>query len=1074
MRNILILLTVLTLLLASVSFAENSPEPSFQESFQDWLHDLNLDQKDYNLVLKTQSNAYQAAIRKSNVLYEIELGKMGTLQLSSESMVFYSSESGQTYAFPYRELISPFCSLISSTELEKDSSVLSKYAVKFWADVISPSINFQMTWRGFSGSIDINDRDLANRITSFVDDILSDREFSERLLTRYGSVLRILSIPIPDSLEDIRAAWQQERSRFVSDVYSFRLKAEFTFIQDFNGTSFTLFGNIETLYNDVIPFEFTADFTREVWSIHGSVLDSQMQTTLHLYGTNNTWSGSANLFFPGSYANQYSLDIQGEGYQYNAELHIIPPARYNYKSSQPDHTVFRAYANYDPELKKITGQIVQVIENPEPKTKELLALDANLMQDSISASLTFPEQTVEIAFRNSPTALHATADIIQGTVTNHISLILNHFGKQYTVHAVYSVLSNWRLLSNYSIDLNWSSSSFNLEFSLPNHQSFRVRSVYTPEEDGYDLDFYLTSWTRVVEGIKEMDNPVSMKLQKHANGIHLELNNIFQNRNMQDSTVVDFQFDGTEVTKASGSMMRAISPFNTDKICFEYLPSSLELITNDNRIHILKERETEQEIVFRIQQDRKPELLHLTVAFDEAEVGKALLLTLNTPAEEVLTCQIVPVYKSAPASIDESKAIIFHDPVQFFRILMALWQSQSFDMTANDPEKSETTRKELSSPDPESMRTVLVRGYSSIITVQTEVADNTIKALTISAPDEDPGHGKWIEEPEFAEQFLNRTLPIAEDSIDCISGATLSSQAIIRALNLLKDHGPESVFTGFFGNITVYADILSNRVMAISVKAPYETENLGKMVESPEYLRQFVGRWLPLTPEKFDTVSGATESSTAVIHALNALCTNSLESTVNGFSGVITVQAVLDGATVRSLKVSAPDESDTGRKVEDLSFTSQFIGKALCVPDNEIDLISGATISSMAVVDALNALAENNRYAVPLPSPTPTPTPKPTTYVTLAPILSISNLHLTSNSSYKVCTGTVTNSGNMYATYVKVKASFKDSSGNVLDTDWTYAVGSEKLSPGESKTFRLSVPYNRRINSVSVWVEDYR
>lgn len=78
-----------------------------------------------------------------------------------------------------------------------------------------------------------------------------------------------------------------------------------------------------------------------------------------------------------------------------------------------------------------------------------------------------------------------------------------------------------------------------------------------------------------------------------------------------------------------------------------------------------------------------------------------------------------------------------------------------------------------------------------------------------------------------------------------------------------------------------------------------------------------------------------------------------------------------------------------------------------------------------------------------------------------------------SNSGYTVCTGSVKNNGTKTYKFIEVKGSFKDSSGNVIDTDWTYAAGSEGLAPGESTTFRLSVAKNSKIKSCSVSLLDY-
>ncbi|WP_283589484.1 FxLYD domain-containing protein, partial [Staphylococcus nepalensis] len=78
-----------------------------------------------------------------------------------------------------------------------------------------------------------------------------------------------------------------------------------------------------------------------------------------------------------------------------------------------------------------------------------------------------------------------------------------------------------------------------------------------------------------------------------------------------------------------------------------------------------------------------------------------------------------------------------------------------------------------------------------------------------------------------------------------------------------------------------------------------------------------------------------------------------------------------------------------------------------------------------------------------------------------------------SNGSYTICTGKVTNSGERTYKFVQVKGAFENSSGTVLDTDETYVCGSEGLEPGESSSFRLSVPKDNDIYSCSVSLSDY-
>lgn len=87
--------------------------------------------------------------------------------------------------------------------------------------------------------------------------------------------------------------------------------------------------------------------------------------------------------------------------------------------------------------------------------------------------------------------------------------------------------------------------------------------------------------------------------------------------------------------------------------------------------------------------------------------------------------------------------------------------------------------------------------------------------------------------------------------------------------------------------------------------------------------------------------------------------------------------------------------------------------------------------------------------------------------------LKITTDHVSSNSSYTICTGSVKNNGTKTYYYIEVKGAFKDSSGNVIDTDWTYAAGSEGLAPGESTTFRLSVTKDYDIDSCTVSLLDF-
>jgi len=118
-----------------------------------------------------------------------------------------------------------------------------------------------------------------------------------------------------------------------------------------------------------------------------------------------------------------------------------------------------------------------------------------------------------------------------------------------------------------------------------------------------------------------------------------------------------------------------------------------------------------------------------------------------------------------------------------------------------------------------------------------------------------------------------------------------------------------------------------------------------------------------------------------------------------------------------------------------------------------------------------NKIAEGKKYCYThMPSTSPQYNYKPEV---VEDVLSFSDVCVTKNSSYTICTATITNNGKKTYTFIEVKGKFKNSSGTVLDTDWTYAVGSEGLAPGESASFRLSVDKNFDITKCDLEILDY-
>ena len=88
--------------------------------------------------------------------------------------------------------------------------------------------------------------------------------------------------------------------------------------------------------------------------------------------------------------------------------------------------------------------------------------------------------------------------------------------------------------------------------------------------------------------------------------------------------------------------------------------------------------------------------------------------------------------------------------------------------------------------------------------------------------------------------------------------------------------------------------------------------------------------------------------------------------------------------------------------------------------------------------------------------------------------LYISSVYIDQGYSYTEVTGKVTNNGDYTYEFVQLKGVFQDSRGNVIDTDWTYLVGSEGIAPGETVTFKMYVDRNFSIQKCKVTVIDWQ
>ena len=197
-----------------------------------------------------------------------------------------------------------------------------------------------------------------------------------------------------------------------------------------------------------------------------------------------------------------------------------------------------------------------------------------------------------------------------------------------------------------------------------------------------------------------------------------------------------------------------------------------------------------------------------------------------------------------------------------------------------------------------------------------------------------------------------------------------------------------AVTQGFGGEVeTTVAARPDGTINGISVGGSNfaETAGLGARAKEPEFQAQFAGKTAPVALKKdggeIDALSGATITSRAVVKGVNqamegiaAVAGFTVESTstaehlgegkyaatAQGYGGPVKVYLTLDDSrTIQEIAIGDSQFAETkelGGRAKEPAFQDQFIGKTLPVAIGDIDAISGATITTNAVIEAIGEI----------------------------------------------------------------------------------------------------------------------
>ena len=358
-------------------------------------------------------------------------------------------------------------------------------------------------------------------------------------------------------------------------------------------------------------------------------------------------------------------------------------------------------------------------------------------------------------------------------------------------------------------------------------------------------------------------------------------------------------------------------------------------------------------------------------------------------AEEAFTSQFVG--KSAPLTLGEGIDAVASATITSQAVVDAVNSLYAAAEPVEDPTEAPAATEEPAAQTAE-VKTATAAGYDgNEITVNVTDENGVITSMTVDASTQTPGLGQKCAEEAFTSQFIGKSAPLTlGEGIDAVASATITSQAVVDAVNSLyaaaepveePTEAPAATeepavqtaevktatAAGYDGNeITVNVTDENGVITSLTVDASTQTPGLGQKCAEEAFTSQFVGKSAPLTlGEGIDAVASATITSQAVVDAVNSLYAEApakaLTATVNGWhKGVVVTVEIDKNHVITALTVDASGEFYAlGGKCADEAFTSQFIGKSAPLTLGEdIDAVTGATLTSQAVVDAVNQLAK--------------------------------------------------------------------------------------------------------------------
>lgn len=255
--------------------------------------------------------------------------------------------------------------------------------------------------------------------------------------------------------------------------------------------------------------------------------------------------------------------------------------------------------------------------------------------------------------------------------------------------------------------------------------------------------------------------------------------------------------------------------------------------------------------------------------------------------------------------------------------------------------------------------TETVEGHNGPMTVEVVVEGNVITSVVVLEHEETDGLADpALEDVPAAIVARNGT------DVDVVSSATVTSEAVIKAVEkalglgakvraaTYNDGTYEATVDAAHGPLSVAVTIADGEISDVVVTEHSETEGLADPA-----VTDLPAEMVETNSTNVDVISGATLTSKAVKSAVDEAlfgAATSYQVTVQGHNGPLTVVAAVEDGTITNVEVTEHVETDG------LADPALADVPAAIVETNspEVEVVSGATITSEAIIEAVNLILE--------------------------------------------------------------------------------------------------------------------